>query len=131
MPRRARLDAPGTLHHVTVRGIEKCRIVNDVADRKNFLNRLGELSAGTKTRYQLPVKKDDQKLDEYIAQMCESKNVSIAELKTGSRRREVSRVRAQVATGLVKRHGIPLAEVARRVGVSTSAISKIINRENQ
>jgi hypothetical protein len=87
--------------------------------------------AEAKIRYQLPVKKDDQKLDEYIAQMCESKNVSIEELKTGSRRREVSRVRAQVATGLVKRHGIPLAEVARRVGVSTSAISKIINRVNQ
>ena len=24
MPRQARLDAPGTLHHVIVRGIEKC-----------------------------------------------------------------------------------------------------------
>jgi len=40
MPRRARLDAPGTLHHVIVRGIEKRRIVNDVADRKNFVKRL-------------------------------------------------------------------------------------------
>ena len=30
MPRRARLDAPDTLHHVMVRGIEKRRIVNDV-----------------------------------------------------------------------------------------------------
>ena len=49
MPRRARLDAPGTLHHVIVRGIEKRRIVNDVADRKNFVTRLGELSVGTKT----------------------------------------------------------------------------------
>ena len=49
MPRRARLDAPGTLHHVIVRGIEKRRIVNDVADRKNFVKRLAELSAGTKT----------------------------------------------------------------------------------
>ena len=49
MPRRARLDAPGTLHHVIVRGIEKRRIVNDVADRKNFVKRLGELAAGTKT----------------------------------------------------------------------------------
>jgi hypothetical protein len=28
MPRRARLDAPGTLHHVMVRGIERRRIVN-------------------------------------------------------------------------------------------------------
>ena len=34
MPRRARLDAPGTLHHVIVRGIEKRRVVDDVADRK-------------------------------------------------------------------------------------------------
>jgi len=29
MPRGARLDAPGTLHHVMVRGIEKRSIVND------------------------------------------------------------------------------------------------------
>ena len=49
MPRRARLDAPGTLHHVIVRGIEKRRIVNDVADRKNFVNRLGELAGSTNT----------------------------------------------------------------------------------
>ncbi len=49
MPRRARLDAPGTLHHVMVRGIEKRRIVDDVADRKSFVDRLGELAAATET----------------------------------------------------------------------------------
>ena len=49
MPRRARLDAPGTLHHVIVRGIERRKIVNDVTDRKNFVSRLGELAAGTGT----------------------------------------------------------------------------------
>ena len=49
MPHRARLDAPGTLHHVIARSIEKRRIVEDVADRKNFVNRLGELVNGTKT----------------------------------------------------------------------------------
>jgi hypothetical protein len=36
MPRQARLDAPGTLHHVIVRGIEKRRIVDDKVDRDNF-----------------------------------------------------------------------------------------------
>jgi len=41
MPRRARLDAHSALHHVIVRGIEKCRIVNDDADRKNFVMHLG------------------------------------------------------------------------------------------
>ncbi len=33
MPRQARLDAPGTLHHAMVRGIEKRRIVDDEKDR--------------------------------------------------------------------------------------------------
>ena len=48
MPRRARLDVLGPLHHVMVRGIERRRIVNDVADRKNYIERVGELAAGTK-----------------------------------------------------------------------------------
>lgn len=50
MPRRARLDVPGTLHHVMVRGIERRRIVNDVGGRKNFVERLGEFAAGTGNR---------------------------------------------------------------------------------
>jgi hypothetical protein len=43
MPRSARLDAPGTLHHVMVRGIEERRIVRDDRDRALFVERLGEL----------------------------------------------------------------------------------------
>ena len=49
MPRRARLDAPGTLHHVIVRGIEKRKIVDDVDDRGDFVQRLGEMAAATQT----------------------------------------------------------------------------------
>ena len=29
MPRKARLDAPGTLHHVIIRGIERRPIVHE------------------------------------------------------------------------------------------------------
>ena len=323
MPRRARLDAPGTLHHVIIRGIEKRRIVNDVADRKNFVKRLGELSASTKTtiyawalmtnhahillrsaeiglsafmrrlltgyaisynrrhrrwghlfqnryksiiceenayftelvryihlnplraklvksldkldgyrwsghgvlmgnvknewqeradvlkwfgkkegeatknyrnyvkkgisegrrpelvggglirslggwsavkalrrsgdrelsddrilgsgefveriikeaeasiKHQFAVEEHPEKIDEFIAKICKTKKVSIAELKAGSRRKEASRVRARIAIGLVKTYGASLAEVARQLGVSTSAVSKIITRTNQ
>jgi len=49
MPRQARLDAPGTLHHVIVRGIEKRRIVDDERDRENFITRLGALASATGT----------------------------------------------------------------------------------
>ena len=43
MPRQARLDAPGTLHHVMGRGIEATKIFRGDADREDFLSRLGEL----------------------------------------------------------------------------------------
>ena len=49
MPRQARLDSPGTLHHVIVRGIEKRDIVNDQYDRKRMVSRLGDLAEETKT----------------------------------------------------------------------------------
>jgi REP element-mobilizing transposase RayT len=49
MPRRARLDAPGTLHHVIVRGIEKRFIVVDDDDRENFVVRMGDLALETGT----------------------------------------------------------------------------------
>ena len=49
MPRQARLDSPGTLHHVIVRGIEKKDIVQDKYDRKNMVSRLGALAEKTKT----------------------------------------------------------------------------------
>jgi len=40
MPRLARLDAPGVLHHVIIRGIERRKIFKDNKDRDNFLDRL-------------------------------------------------------------------------------------------
>ena len=49
MPRQARLDSPGTLHHVIIRGIEKKDIVADKYDRANMVSRIGELAEETKT----------------------------------------------------------------------------------
>ena len=43
MPRQPRLDAPGTLHHVMGRGIERRRIFRGEADREDFLSRLRKL----------------------------------------------------------------------------------------
>ena len=43
MPRQPRLDAPGALHHVMVRGIERRAIFRDDADRADFVARLAAL----------------------------------------------------------------------------------------
>lgn len=50
MPRKARLDAPGTLHHVMIRGLEGREILRNDEDRENFLSRLGQLVKKTGDR---------------------------------------------------------------------------------
>ena len=50
MPRQARLDAPGTLHHVMIRGIERSPIFRDDQDRHDFVSRAGILAQETGTR---------------------------------------------------------------------------------
>lgn len=49
MPRGPRLDAPGTLHHVIFRGIEKGLIVRDDRDRQALVARLGQVAGLTTT----------------------------------------------------------------------------------
>jgi putative transposase len=50
MPRQARIDAPGALHHVIVRGIARRRVFNDDADRDFFVERLGRVLSDTETQ---------------------------------------------------------------------------------
>jgi REP-associated tyrosine transposase len=49
VPRKARLDAPGTLHHVIIRGIERRKIVSADQDRRDFVFRMGNIALETKT----------------------------------------------------------------------------------
>jgi putative transposase len=211
MPRQARLDAPGTLHHVIVRGIEKRRIVDDTKDRENFVTRMGEIAlesattiyawalmtnhahvllrSGTRglsvfmrrllsgcaisynirhkryghlfqNRYKSIVCEEDvyfRQLVRYIhlnplrARLVKSlreldgypwcgHSVVMGKKRHewqdqhyvlswfGERKAEVSRLPAKLALYLVEDCGIALAEVGRQLGVSTSAVSKIIRR---
>ena len=49
MPRQARLDFPGALHHVIVMGTERNKIVSDDNDRRTFVLRMGEVAGETGT----------------------------------------------------------------------------------
>jgi REP element-mobilizing transposase RayT len=49
MPRKARIDAPGALHHIIIRGIERRRTVSEDVDRDNFVERLGDILCDTQT----------------------------------------------------------------------------------
>jgi len=50
MPRKARIDAPGALHHIMARGIEGRPIFQNDHDRQDFLKRLALLIEETETK---------------------------------------------------------------------------------
>jgi REP element-mobilizing transposase RayT len=84
--------------------------------------------ASKKAKYQFPKNEHRKEVEEYIIKICQQEKISINELRSGSRRKPIVKLRSQLAVRLVEKFGISLAETARRLGVSTSAISKIINR---
>jgi putative transposase len=49
MPRHARLDAEGVLHHIIVRGIERRLIFRDDTDKERFVERMGKIFTDTCT----------------------------------------------------------------------------------
>ena len=49
MPRKSRIDAPGALHQIIARGVERNKIFQDDFDRENFLERLGLIVQKTET----------------------------------------------------------------------------------
>jgi REP element-mobilizing transposase RayT len=63
-----------------------------------------------------------------IAAACSRAGIPPAEFAAGSRRGAIPTLRAEVAKRLVADLGLSLAEVARRCGVTTSAISRAVRR---
>jgi REP element-mobilizing transposase RayT len=51
MSRKANIDAPGALHHVTCRGMEKRKIFADVADRDGLFQRVAAVVKETRTSF--------------------------------------------------------------------------------
>jgi REP element-mobilizing transposase RayT len=72
-----------------------------------------------------------KRVEDILIEECQKGKIEIEELRMGSRRGEIPRVRSEIVEQLVKEIGMSLAEVARWVGVSTSAISKILQRRTK
>jgi REP element-mobilizing transposase RayT len=85
-----------------------------------------EAEARTQRRYSRTQR--GRKVERLIAEECKKHGVSLTELRSGSRRGKIPVVRAEVSRQLVEKYGTTTAEVARQLGVSTSAISKSLAR---
>lgn len=85
---------------------------------------LGE--ADERIKAQFPAKERMKKVRELVALLCIKERINLEELRSGSRRPKVSALRSNAAKQLVEQYGVPLAEAARYLGVTTSAVSKIL-----
>ena len=63
-------------------------------------------------------------------EIAEGEEVSESELRSGSRRRKVSKVRRLLCQLAVRKMGYPGAEVARFLGVSTSAVVRAAHSQD-
>ena len=99
-----------------------------ILGRGDFVERIVK-EADNSLKYQFPESERRQKVEEFIQEVCREENINIKELRAGSRRRRISLLRSQIASKLLEVYGIPLAEIARQLGVSTSAISKALKKE--
>ena len=82
-------------------------------------------------KYQFGGNKAAQQVGTFIEQECKRENITRKELRMGAKRGRIGKARSQIAYQLVENNGVPLAEVARQLGVTTSAISKAINRRTK
>jgi REP element-mobilizing transposase RayT len=82
--------------------------------------------ADKKLKRQLRVGGRKSLIDEVIERFCKEEGMESEELRSGGKRKKVSQVRAKIAYQLNHEMGVPLAEIARQVGVCTSAIAKAV-----
>lgn len=77
---------------------------------------------------QLRVRQNHRSLATLVEEECRKRNISLNELKHGSRRSAVSRARAEIAYRCKEEVGVSAAEIARHLGVNTSSITRAIDR---
>jgi hypothetical protein len=109
------------------------RGTREVADERilgkgDFVERVIRDAEARMQRQYAAARERGRRVERLIAEACKKGKVSLTELRSGSRRGAIPAVRAELSRKLVEDFGIPIAEVARQVGVSTSAVSKSLAR---
>ncbi|MEI8031969.1 MAG: transposase [Chlorobiaceae bacterium] len=75
---------------------------------------------------QIPTSEREAEADAVLSRRCGEAGIAIEALQGGSRRKELARLRKELAFHFVKRFGLSYAETARKLGISTSAVSRIL-----
>jgi chromosomal replication initiation ATPase DnaA len=138
MPRHARIDAPGALHHIIIRGIERTALFKDNADRTNFLERLGRIISDDFVERVL--KEADEQLEEkyrlqvrvislpaFVEKVAHYYKIDPENLKSASKERLVTKARRTLCYIAVRKLGYKCTDVAKTVRISAVTVSKAVS----
>jgi REP element-mobilizing transposase RayT len=87
--------------------------------------------ASPEARKQFKAGEKEKLISQTINLFCRQAGIGEMEVRHGSQRRMVSQVRARIAFQLNREYGVPMAEIARAVGVSTTAVIKEIKKHGE
>jgi putative transposase len=119
--------SPGGWSQVlSLRGKEK-RIEHDarILGGEDFVGHILK-EADKRLQRQLQIGGRKGPIDQVIKELCKKEGIEEEELRNGGKRRKVSEVRARISFRLSHEMGISFAEIARHVGVCTSAVAKAV-----
>lgn len=122
MLRKSRIDAPGALHYIICRGLERRPIFEDDFDRDRFVERLGTILQETAT----PCYAYDFK--DFLSRVCELFGLTRREVSSWSKQRNRAIARSLLACWSVRELGVSASAVAERLGLSPSAESRCVQR---
>ncbi|TSA10476.1 MAG: hypothetical protein D4R73_05215 [Deltaproteobacteria bacterium] len=77
---------------------------------------------------QVPANEMARLINQLVEEICKKAGINEKELRMGGRRRKVSETRAEISYRLNCESGIPAAEIARHLGLCTSAIAKAFEK---
>ncbi|RZB31930.1 MAG: hypothetical protein SRB1_01549 [Desulfobacteraceae bacterium Eth-SRB1] len=120
MPRQARIDAPGALHHIICRGIERRNIFKGNTDRNRFLERLDfvsgkHLPSGTAKGWTLP------KITERVSEIF---GIEKDQVVVAGKQPDRVRARSVLAYWAIRDLALTATEVGKYLGLSKSAVSR-------
>jgi putative transposase len=84
-----------------------------------------------KKKYRVTSQDREEKVEKAIQAVCKERDISINALQNGSRMRNISQARKTLSLKLVDEYGLTFAETARQLGVSTTAVAKILYKKKQ
>jgi len=99
------------------------RVLGDSEFVKNLL-----VETEADGRQQLKIKRSGKSISDIIAEYCAQTGINGKLMRSGSRRKNISRARAVIAKRCTDELGLTLADIARALGVTTSAIQRALSK---